>query len=116
MISGCTISQVVGSGEKEKFIVTKKLNFSFTKGIFSNLFHVSSTANNHHPPFEYLTETPYYSNEDDIVNSTATSNTVAKAHETPNEPFATTHSGKYLLKTYILTLCSLVFLKSTKCQ
>ena len=79
----------------------EKLNFSFTKGIFSNLFHVSSTANNHHPPFEYLTETPYYSNEDDIVNSTATSNTVAKAHETPNEPFAETHSGKYLLKTYI---------------
>jgi len=52
-------------------------------------------ANNHHPPFEYLTETPYYSNEDDIVNSTATSNTVAKAHETPNEPFAETHTEEH---------------------
>ena len=57
---------------------------------------MSPTTANNHPPFEYLTETPYYSNEDDIVNSTSA---VAKTHEEdPNENLAPVHSGKYLTK------------------
>ena len=60
---------------------------------------MSPTTANNHPPFEYLTETPYYSNEDDIVNSTSA---VAKTHEEdPNENLAPVHSGKYLTKKKI---------------
>ena len=63
---------------------------------FQILPNVSPTTANNHPPFEYLTETPYYSNEDDIVNSTSA---VAKTHEEdPNENLAPVHSGKYLTK------------------
>ena len=57
---------------------------------FINVLGEATTTVNKHPSFEYLTETPYYSNEDDFVNSAVAS------HENPNEILATAHSGKYL--------------------